>query len=342
VPWVVDPGENLFRIAMRYGMTAEELQAANCLPSADEIMVGQTIWVPYYVTPTPTPCYRDPDFVAAYTVQPGDTLFRLALLYGLTAEEMQVGNCLDRDWLIEGEVIYVPYLIPTLPPSELTEPDQEVQLPSPPPAPPPPTAPPTPVFGRVPPPGGGTPTPQPDSECGRPTWIPYTTTVASAMDLGGEFQITVNSNNLWAVARAGCEFDDVVISVTAWPISAPQDSSYSHGLVCRYSDDGVTESYYAFVVDSQGQYAIVKVKDGLPDYLQYWTPAEGIRTGEENDNQLEATCQGSTLRFWVNGSILREVSDPTLDRGDVGLIVVTTGGVPVTIGFESGTTRPPP
>jgi LysM repeat protein len=52
--YVVRPGDTLFSLARPYSITAEELQNINCLPSADTIQAGQTIYVPY-LFPTATP-----------------------------------------------------------------------------------------------------------------------------------------------------------------------------------------------------------------------------------------------------------------------------------------------
>jgi 2',3'-cyclic-nucleotide 2'-phosphodiesterase/3'-nucleotidase len=43
---VVQAGENLFRIGLRYGFTAEELAAYNGIPNPNVISVGQQIRIP--------------------------------------------------------------------------------------------------------------------------------------------------------------------------------------------------------------------------------------------------------------------------------------------------------
>jgi LysM repeat protein len=53
--YIVQPGDNLFRIALNHGMATEELQKANCLPTADEINAGQILYVPYTIPPTSIP-----------------------------------------------------------------------------------------------------------------------------------------------------------------------------------------------------------------------------------------------------------------------------------------------
>jgi LysM repeat protein len=52
---VVRPGENLFRIALSYGVTYPTLQRANCMGSSITIYPGQILWVPNIPTRTPVP-----------------------------------------------------------------------------------------------------------------------------------------------------------------------------------------------------------------------------------------------------------------------------------------------
>ncbi|HSO10859.1 MAG TPA: LysM peptidoglycan-binding domain-containing protein [Anaerolineales bacterium] len=51
---VIQPGENLFRIALSYGITYPQLQAGNCMGKSTTIFVGQVLWVPNVPTLTPT------------------------------------------------------------------------------------------------------------------------------------------------------------------------------------------------------------------------------------------------------------------------------------------------
>jgi hypothetical protein len=54
VVYTVLPGETLFSIAARYGMSTEELQQANCLSSGGALQAGQNIYIPYLI-PSPPP-----------------------------------------------------------------------------------------------------------------------------------------------------------------------------------------------------------------------------------------------------------------------------------------------
>lgn len=72
---VVQPGDNLYRIALSYGITYPQLQRANCMGSSTTIYAGQRLWVPNVPTRTPVPGITIiPDFpTATYTPIPTDT-----------------------------------------------------------------------------------------------------------------------------------------------------------------------------------------------------------------------------------------------------------------------------
>jgi LysM repeat protein len=76
---IVQAGENLFRIALRYGMTVERLAQVNGITNPARIYVGQKITIPGEgegETPPPSG-----DGVITHVVQPGENLFRIALRY---------------------------------------------------------------------------------------------------------------------------------------------------------------------------------------------------------------------------------------------------------------------
>ena len=114
VLYTVQPDETLFSIAARYGLAAADLQAANCLLSGDVILAGEELYVPYPITPTSTPCAPPAGWVP-YVVQADETMFRIALRYGMTAEALQAANCLSAPAIQAGQTLYVPYLIPAPP-----------------------------------------------------------------------------------------------------------------------------------------------------------------------------------------------------------------------------------
>ena len=52
---VVQRGDNLYRIALSYGITYPQLQRGNCMGNSTTIYAGQRLWVPNIPTRTPIP-----------------------------------------------------------------------------------------------------------------------------------------------------------------------------------------------------------------------------------------------------------------------------------------------
>jgi LysM repeat protein len=108
--YIVQPGDNLFRIALRYGATVDALKAANNL-TGNIIYVGQTLVIPGQAAPAPTqpPPSQSGASTSHYSVQPGDNLYRIALRYGTTVDALARANNIVNPSLIRvGQVLVVP------------------------------------------------------------------------------------------------------------------------------------------------------------------------------------------------------------------------------------------
>ncbi|MBL8045795.1 MAG: LysM peptidoglycan-binding domain-containing protein [Anaerolineales bacterium] len=129
----VQPGENLFRIGLRYGVSWQNIMAANGLSSI-YIYVGQRLIIPGTVqnvaaTPLPAPptlgAPTAPPVVIqpapqTYTVRTGDTAWNIASRYGTTVSALAVANNLPNAWLIyAGQTLTIPGAgaVPAAPPS---------------------------------------------------------------------------------------------------------------------------------------------------------------------------------------------------------------------------------
>lgn len=118
-------GDTLSRISVIYGVPVEEIIAANSLTNPDALELGQVLTIPEpgsidltATTPaadpnaTPQPgATSDADDAGeqVYIVQPGDTLFRIALAYGLTVDELaEYNDIVNVNALDVGQEIRIP------------------------------------------------------------------------------------------------------------------------------------------------------------------------------------------------------------------------------------------
>jgi LysM repeat protein len=117
---VVQPGDTLASLVHEYNASRASLLEANCMQvSINTLVVGSFFYVPYLPPPTATsqpvatqpqaPCYPPRGWVY-YRVQPGDTLYKLSLAYGLTLYDLMQANCLDSAVITVGQWLYVPFV----------------------------------------------------------------------------------------------------------------------------------------------------------------------------------------------------------------------------------------
>jgi hypothetical protein len=129
-------------------------------------------------------------------------------------------------------------------------------------------------------------------------------------------RINVNEINFAYWSTPGKNFSDVRVVVSASRLGGPNDNYF--GVICRFQ---APESYYGFLVSSDGYYGIIKVLKGQFQLL-------GAQTMEYSDviikdratNRVRGDCIGDSLTLFVNGIQLESITDSGFQIGDVGLI----------------------
>jgi LysM repeat protein len=105
IAYVVQPGDMLRMLALRFGTTVKTIAALNPRINPDSLVVGQVITIPAPRVPTPT---LGPDEIA-YTIRVGDTLYYLALRFGTTMEAIAALNPrINPNSLVVDQVIRIP------------------------------------------------------------------------------------------------------------------------------------------------------------------------------------------------------------------------------------------
>ncbi len=105
---IVQAGENLYRIGLRYGTTAMALAELNGIYNPAQVVVGQTLVIPGSPT-VPAVAYQPEHASTTHTVQPGETLTVIAHRYGVTTWTLvQANNIANPALILPGQVLVIP------------------------------------------------------------------------------------------------------------------------------------------------------------------------------------------------------------------------------------------
>ncbi len=110
---VVQPGENLFRISLRYNVSVSSIAQRNNIANVNLIYVGQQLVIPGTTGGTPpatqVPGQPPPQTGGSYTVVRGDTLGRIAASFGTTWQILaSLNNIANPNLIYPGQVITLP------------------------------------------------------------------------------------------------------------------------------------------------------------------------------------------------------------------------------------------
>ena len=106
--YVVQPGDNLFRIALRYNLSVQAVAQANNITNPALILVGQSLVIPAGSASATTPPVST-SCGTVYVVQPGDNLFRIALRHNYSQYYLaQYNNISNPSVVYVGQQICIP------------------------------------------------------------------------------------------------------------------------------------------------------------------------------------------------------------------------------------------
>lgn len=253
---VVQRGENLYRIALRYGISVDDLVKANNITNVSRIFAGQTLVIPNY---NPAPDTVENPLIAGtptkYTVTYGDTLAGIANKYGMTVDQlMKINNLTDPNHINRGQELIVWSITPDEPAANTPEITVDAA----------PTAEPAKVDTTpIPPPPSITYTVQPGDQLGRianrfgVSWVD----IATANGLSNADQIYAGQTlTIPGVSAPASNTSDPSVAVPAAPQFVPDPPTIYVGkqVVVDLSDQMVYAYQDGVLVRS------LRVSTGLP------------------------------------------------------------------------------
>ncbi|MBW7958913.1 MAG: hypothetical protein H3C69_05090 [Candidatus Promineofilum sp.] len=159
--------------------------------------------------------------------------------------------------------------------------------------------------------------------------------------VNGVYDFKVLENDISRWVSAGKSFSDGIYEVEATPVEGPLDNGY--GLIFRANPEA--GDFYLFKVSADGYVWIGRYANGAEAATiigDHWFESPAVLRGLNATNKLKVQAEAGNLIFYVNDQEVGRVTDNTLTKGDVGMLVQTLGGGGVRVLFDNLSVKPLP
>ncbi len=149
---------------------------------------------------------------------------------------------------------------------------------------------------------------------------------------GEQLTIEVKSpNTIQYATLEDPAFSDFELEVDATLVDGASNSTF--GVLFRIQDSG---EFYRFELMNDGHYMIERFggEDNWIRLVDDWTFSESIVSGGVA-NRMKVIADGPSLSFYVNGDLLKEVTDTSLVNGYIGLDAGTYGSSLTVASFDN-------
>lgn len=128
----------------------------------------------------------------------------------------------------------------------------------------------------------------------------------------------------------GLDLTDLIMEVDSRLVDGSEDNWHAH--YCRYMD---SDNHYVLSFSADGYYESRAEVNGVKINLVPPTRSEAINQGRGATNVARLECVGNRLRFFVNGTLLTDVTDSSLAAGDIRLGVSSLDGEYSQVAFDN-------
>jgi hypothetical protein len=119
----------------------------------------------------------------------------------------------------------------------------------------------------------------------------------------GLLRINVGNVDSLPFAEVKQHFGDFDLRVQATATEGPENNGY--GVIFRLQNKDNTspddDSFYLFMISSDGYYQLVRSVEGQARELSTWIPSPVVNTGIGATNHLRIVAKGNQFQFYVNG-----------------------------------------
>jgi hypothetical protein len=184
----------------------------------------------------------------------------------------------------------------------------------------------------------------------------------SAQIFDGRLRLSVDAPQSGPYSVTRPHFSDFDMRAEARPVEGPLDNGY--GVIFRLQnrdnralDD---DSYYLFLVSSDGYYQVQRVLNGQSKVLSAWIDSPLINQGNDAINWLRVVASGPRFQFFINGQQVRlcvpdnpdgestyfrgqcvggqmvdTLVDDTISTGQLGVVAVTLSQPGVVVDYDN-------
>jgi hypothetical protein len=140
----------------------------------------------------------------------------------------------------------------------------------------------------------------------------------------------IQERNTWLYLRNNAlDLADVRIDTSTENLGM---STNNISLFCRYSDD---RGWYEFNVASNGEFWIYRYDVNINDWRTLWTGGSNLIKMGQEVNDYGAVCQGNQLSLYINGVLVKTISDSNLKSGLAGISVSSFNVTPIVVEFDA-------